>query len=195
MRCCLCKRNKDDSEYYVRASGKKMAGCIPCQKRRRNLYYKKNKAQEAAVRAKYYLNNSEKIRIYSKNYQINNRERLRPKKAAIARAYYRKHKSKVNSYFKEWVSKRPGYLAFIKANAICKRKKRMFSWLTKDQIHQIYTFYQTAAELQWLNDPTDKLVVDHIVPIHGINVSGLHMPWNLQIITNSENSRKANKLI
>jgi hypothetical protein len=69
--------------------------------------------------------------------------------------------------------------------------KRTPSWLTSFDILKMKCFYQVAAMRSV--DSGQAWHVDHIVPLQGDSVCGLHVPWNLQIIPASENLRKYNK--
>jgi len=64
-------------------------------------------------------------------------------------------------------------------------------WLTKEQRDDIINIYQAAAARTLHTNIQHE--VDHIVPLRGENVSGLHVPWNLQILTKQENLQKSNK--
>ena len=65
--------------------------------------------------------------------------------------------------------------------------KRSPAWANKKKIERVY---QLAA---WAFKYTDEsLEVDHIIPLQGKNISGLHVENNLQILTRSENRGKCN---
>ena len=68
--------------------------------------------------------------------------------------------------------------------------KRTPAWLTEFDLLKIKCLYQVAA--MRTRESGRSWHVDHIIPLQGKTVSGLHVPSNLQVIEGSENSRKSN---
>lgn len=60
------------------------------------------------------------------------------------------------------------------------------SWLTKAQFREIRDWYELAVMLD--------MEVDHVMPLMGATVCGLHVPWNLQLLTRTENAAKGNRM-
>jgi len=85
---------------------------------------------------------------------------------------------------KRWRNKNKHYYAADRAH------RRMLSRTTLSVLHK-----REIEEIYLLCSKMPGYQVDHIVPVKGKNVSGLHVPWNLQIILQTENRSKSNKVI
>jgi 5-methylcytosine-specific restriction endonuclease McrA len=80
-------------------------------------------------------------------------------------------------------------------NKVRRRKHRDATppWLTRKQKSEIRQLYQIAITMTQTTG--EQYVVDHIVPWRGESVCGLHVPWNLRVITQEQNLAKSNKLL
>ena len=64
-------------------------------------------------------------------------------------------------------------------------------WLSKEQKQQIAAVYEHMRDCRAVTG--EDYHVDHIVPLRGENICGLHVPWNLQVLPAYINTAKSNK--
>jgi len=137
----------------------------------------------------------------------NERRKSKPKSdaaKAAGRRYYEKNKDLVlarannqptaqrRAARSAWKAKNPDYTQTM-TNARRRRlRKAMPKWLTLGQKAQIRSMYLAARQLTKTTGV--KHVVDHVIPLQSDFVCGLHVPWNLQILTHIDNSVKGNRL-
>ena len=182
-------------------------------KSRRMLYLEKNKYKLAAKSKLYKERNKEKIKEQSKIYHQQNKEKIlrrqkisrikyleknRDKVLARGRLYYQNHKDEFSNNHKKWLKANStrvkisgkiyrknnrGAINAYKAKMQASFYKRIPKWLSKDELEKIRLFY--------INCPKGYHV-DHIIPLHGEFVSGLHVLNNLQYLEPAENVRKSN---
>ena len=162
------------------APRKTKGSCVECLKvewekanTTRSDYFRKYNKSEAGQKAKrkYYEANKENVIA---------RAQARPDEDK--RRYKKNHKVSNPDMYKEMTSLRRRRFR----NATPK-------WLTDVHKMEIRLKYRLAIELSRLTG--ERHAVDHIVPLHGDTVCGLHVPWNLQVLTQKDNLLKYNKLI
>ena len=84
----------------------------------------------------------------------------------------------------------------VRADTKARRRKHRQatpSWLTRSQKSEIRQLYQIAITMT--KTTGEQYVVDHIIPLRSDSVCGLHVPWNLRVMTQEENLKKSNKLL
>lgn len=129
------------------------------------------------------------LRLYPNQGKPKGQRSSEARKATQAR-YREKHRDKVRAGQRRWVKNNlPKVLARTHKYQAAKLQ-RTPKWLTLEHYKQMQDIFVKAAELSKQIGPHE---VDHIVPLCGENVSGLHVPWNLQILPMTENRRKYNK--
>jgi len=96
--------------------------------------------------------------------------------------WQRANAERTREYCRKWREANPEK---VRLQSATKRARRLRATLqlTNEQEIALNNFY--------LECPKD-MEVDHIVPLAGKTVCGLHVPWNLQYLTPFENNNKGN---
>jgi 5-methylcytosine-specific restriction endonuclease McrA len=145
-------------------------------------------AQAAETRAEYFreYNRKDEVRDKKHDWYLENREQVIQTAATRPATVLREYRN-------AW---KEANKVQVRADTKARRRKHRDAtppWLTRKQKSEIRQLYQIAITMTQTTG--EQYVVDHIVPLRGEEVSGLHVPWNLRVITQEENLKKSNKLV
>jgi len=173
--CTKCNQEKSFTEFYTSKThkGGYHCYCKPCESERSKTKNAINRERRLAKAKEWRKSNPDKANGAIKAWQERNKERY----AKLIADWATNNRDKVNA---KWMQREAG------------KKKRTPQWLTDEMKKQIEVEYSLA---NWCsNVMNESYHVDHIVPLQGKTVSGLHVPWNLQVIPAKVNQRKSNKV-
>jgi 5-methylcytosine-specific restriction endonuclease McrA len=142
------------------------------ERRAKSLTIYNNKTETKERVAKWHAENSDRV-------------------AAARKRWYEKNKEKSSENARKYAQENPEWKAAHCAKRRASKLRACPSWLTAEQLKEIESFYKEAKRL--FKETEIPHHVDHIIPLQGKNVSGLHVPWNLQVLTASANSKKNNR--
>ena len=124
---------------------------------------------------------------YKEKYALN------PEKYRLkAEKYRNKFPERVKESNQKMNGKRKPQKAAAEMKRIATKLNATPKWLSKDDFDWIDAYYVEAQKHKEMFGMV--LAVDHIVPLKGKQVCGLHVPWNMCLRTKSDNSKKHNKL-
>ena len=167
------------------------AFCIECRRISKKISsrnYRKNNTEKAiASEKRCRIAKPEQYKEAGRNRYAANPDKYR----IISKAWVKANPEKRKVIAKKWrdnnLEKRNAYEAKYRA-----QKLNATLSLSKEENTKIGEFYKEASKLS--EETGIPHEVDHIIPLQGKNISGLHVPWNLRVITKEENRKKNNKL-
>lgn len=124
------------------------------------------------------------IKVRQKKYVEDNREKVRDNR--------RKSRLKNKATIKAYESNNKDALRAKCAKRRARTGKAAPNWLSKEQLSEINKIYSYARLLEKITGGPHH--VDHIIPLKGGDICGLHVPWNLQALPAKENLQKGTEV-
>lgn len=126
-------------------------------------------------------------------YSAKNRDQSRQRASDWYYSNLDKARAANKIYNSLWVRANKGKNCTKAGNYRSRKLNATPPWLTEEDYRRIGTEYELA---QWTSSVMKSSYhVDHIVPLKGKKVCGLHVPWNLQVIPAITNIQKGNRIV
>jgi hypothetical protein len=126
-------------------------------------------------------------------YVARNPEKVYASREESRKKYWDKHITYLRNWQKEWYEANKADPEF-RAQRIARvraREEGLNVPITRMFLRQTEDVYREARRLS--TETGIPHAVDHYWPVNGENSCGLHVPWNLRVITGTENGAKRNK--
>ena len=167
--------------------------CIDCHKESTKIWRKNNKEHLREVERKRRIKNPKRCDVYKEQWRNRNADKVKES----AKLYREKNKKIIAEKrlktrfeniekFKENEKKyRKNHASYYLAQCNKRRADKLNAtpkWADMQKIKEIY-----------IDAKNKGLTVDHVIPLKGKLVCGLHVETNMQLLTSIENSKKGNK--
>lgn len=199
---CTVEKSLDDFHNHKKMKDGKNSRCKECAKAAARQWSAENKERKVAADKAYYEANYAKVRARAKVYAKENADHLKKK----AKEWVSKNRDRVNANSLRWVernyeqhkqackrwrSENKGIVNEKTARRDRRARAATPIWLTDEHKQEIVQVYTLSSKLTEETGVPHE--VDHVIPLQGTTVCGLHVPWNLTVSTARDNRSKGNR--
>ena len=169
----ICKNPECNNDISHKRNLAKFCSAKCCRK----LFSLNNKDKIIAYDKKKYQKHKENIKLKTREYAIKNKEKVKKWKEN----YSLKNKERIKKNKRLYFLNNREYYRHLYNVRRAKKLQATPKFADLNKIKEIYKNCPKGYE------------VDHIIPLINKNVCGLHVEWNLQYLTSTENRRKGNR--
>ena len=193
--CSVCNESKDLNEFdrWRNAAGERVATprCKSCRREYTNKYYAKKPSKTGLSREEW-LNSVRKPKLSPEQKEERTRKR---KDNSLYKVHYHNCKSCRRVDNRKHENTPEGKIRKKRNRVLRVGRNRQATpkWLNPEQKQQIVDIYEHMRDCRAVTG--EDYHVDHIVPLGGENICGLHVPWNLQVLPAYVNISKSNKVL